>query len=791
MKQTSVLKEAARLHKLGLAIHWLHPKSKRPVELKWTTGPRKTWEYLKETYMEGLNVGVRLGGASHLTNGFLAVIDVDVKSKDERHRKEALAAAKKLLKGAECPVVKSGRGNGSRHYYCVTASPFKTFNPAASTEQVKALMPSKSPSKKELATLSEDEIKQGIRIANAWEISLYSDGRQVVLPPSIHPDSGKPYFWASHLTGKDSLPVLEFENAKDSKPKTPPVIKMDFLSSEEAKAEAPFDFEVTPVMVDWLDISDRIRRGILTGDDVTDRSAFLLPATSALVSAGCSRDEILTVLTDRKTFLGACAYDHSKSDSRARAALWLWKYTVKRVMEERDVVARFREAHEVKNLPALSEDDAKNQAKEFEDEWDWRQDITRTGQKGDGPPKSSIENVVLILTHAVSEVIFRRDEFCFRNSYGVDTVWGGKIGNAIQDDDIPKIKMWLGENYRFEPGKDIIYDAVTVIAYRNSFDPVKDWLEALPAWDGTARLGTWLVQNFEAEGDKEYLAQVFTKWITAMVLRVYEPGAKFDWMPIFEGAQGIGKSSFGRLLCGDSHFLDWLPNLADKDSALALQGMWAVEMSELATLKKNEIEVVKGFLTRTVDKVRPPFGRVWVESSRRCVFFGTTNRETYLKDDSGNRRFKPVKVGGLDFGALKRDRDQLFAEAKQLYQNGVRGYDLELTGAAADYERKIHVEKTMEDDSHTMKDLIESYLEKERDSDEDERSFKATKFRMIDLFSGQGPLWKWKLDNRNMQFAAKAVKLMGGEKWKSDGVVYWKMPKGDRFEETHTLLDFT
>lgn len=148
MKRTEIFKEAQRLYKLGFAIHWLHPKSKRPIESGWTTGPRKDWQYLSETYIDGLNLGVRLGTPSKMGEGYLAVVDVDVKSKDERHKKEAVAAAKKLLKGIKCPAVSSGRGNGSRHYYCLTKEPFKTFNPAVSEEKVKVSMPSKKPSKK-------------------------------------------------------------------------------------------------------------------------------------------------------------------------------------------------------------------------------------------------------------------------------------------------------------------------------------------------------------------------------------------------------------------------------------------------------------------------------------------------------------------------------------------------------------------------------------------------------------------------------------------------------------------
>ncbi len=201
-----VLREAQRLYKLGFAIHWLHPRSKRPLESGWTTGPRKDWERLKDTFTDSLNVGVRLGRASKINEkGFLAVIDVDVKSTEEKYCKEALAAAKALLQGKACPVVLSGRGNGSRHFYCVTKEPIPPFDAAKSEDRIKVYMPSAKPSKDELTSLTSEEIKNGMRLRRAWEISVMSEGRQVVLPPSIHPDSNRPYTWAKNFGDIEAL----------------------------------------------------------------------------------------------------------------------------------------------------------------------------------------------------------------------------------------------------------------------------------------------------------------------------------------------------------------------------------------------------------------------------------------------------------------------------------------------------------------------------------------------------------------------------------------------------------
>lgn len=793
MRYTEIFKEAERLYKMGFAIHWLHARSKRPVEAGWGSGPRKKWSHLAETYQPGLNVGVRLGAASPFKRGFLAVVDVDVKSKNPNHRKEALQAARRLLRGVDVPTVLSGRGGGSRHFYCLTPEPFKTWNPAASEDFVKVKQPSKKPSKKELKELSEEEIEAGWRISRAWEISLYSDGRQVVLPPSIHPDSGELYTWKTGLTVAGDLPLIAFEPEEtfDDAPSLNDVDSAPFgagvnwggpvreangsTERSEGAGRELAGFEVEPVDLGWLSISKEVRSGIVDGSGVDDRSAFLLKASSALLSAGLTQNEVLTVLTDPETFLGAVGYDHAKTKNRARAAAWVYKYTFKKVQKERSAGGIFGKASEARPSRKLTLEEQEEQAAEFAEMKDWKQDLVKGGQGGSGPPQKLVQNVVLILKNAVSPLVVKRDEFAYRDTYDLDTPWGGKKGHALNDDDVAIIKYWLGTKWRFEPNNNVISDALTVIAKQNSFDPVRDALDSLPEWDERPRLNTWLADHFEAQGDPEYLAQVFRKWMFAMILRVYEPGAKFDWMPIFEGAQGIGKSSFGRLLVGDKYFLDWLPNLNDKDSALSLQGMWGVEMGELSQFRKNELENIKAFITRTVDKLRPPYGRRLIESPRRCVFFGTTNRETYLIDETGNRRFKPVVVGSLDFEALRAERVQLFAEAKWLYdQKKETERTLDLSGQAKTYEQKIQLEKMVEDDSHAMAEAFENFVEKIAEGGV---KFDLTRFRILDLFQGVGCLQNWRPDNKNLQFASKMLKRRGARVRKVKGARVWELAK--------------
>ena len=766
-----VLAEAKRLYDMGFAIHWLHKKSKRPIESGWTTGPRKDWNYLKETYMPGLNVGVRLGAPSKVNGKFLAVVDVDVKSKSKTHDKEVSEGLSRLIKSTTLPEVTSGRGNGSRHYYILTDKPIKPFTALRSETKVKVPMPSVKPSKKELELLTPQEIADGLRLRPAWEIGVMGDGQQVVLPPSIHPDSGKAYAWRKNFDKRAAV-------IADVAPLTKPEIDKGSGESKTIEQEkVNQDFVTEVVDLEWLPISDKIKGMILTGEGVTDRSASLLPVSHALFKAGLNRNEILSVLTDPKTYLGRCAYEHAQTNSRKRAANWVWKYTLKKVFEEHSAEKLFAEPIQEARELSFDEETASEEA--FDEARHWTMDLELTK---DDKYRTNLKNTVLILEKA-GDGLFKRDLFALRDFYGANTPWGGKKDHALNDEDIHQIKLWLSNHYGIEPSDNTIGAALTILSKRNAFDPVFDWLEGLPAWDEKPRLDTWLKDHFHAKGHDEYLAQVFRKWIVGMVLRIYEPGAKFDWMPIFEGAQGVGKSSFGRLLVGDKFFLDWLPDLGNKDSALALQGVWAVEMGELASFRKNEIETVKAFITRKVDKVRPPYGERWLESPRRCVFFGTTNYETYLRDDSGNRRFKPVKVGRLDFQTLKDERDQLFAEAIWLYKSGFEtGETLDIEGDAKTYELQIQSEKMVSDDSVLMEDSMRAFIEKELKKEADER-FDFGKFRLQDLFEksgnnfqGPGPLQNWKFDSRSVQLATKALKNLKAEKWKSSGVKYWKLP---------------
>ena len=353
----------------------------------------------------------------------------------------------------------------------------------------------------------------------------------------------------------------------------------------------------------------------------------------------------------------------------------------------------------------LAEDRAQSARKEFSSEDDWRKGLELDRQ---GKVKDTLDNLVLAIRHdeGLRSIAFNlhRDGI----DAGESLPWK-QIKLGWNDSDFASLKVYLNKGYGvYAPTKT--KDALLAVASERAYHPVKEYLDALPVWDGVKRIDTLLTDYLGAE-DSAYTRAVIRKTLAAAVARIYQPGTKFDSVLILNGPQGIGKSTLFAKLAG-AWFSDslTLTDMRDKSGPEKLQGYWILELGELAGMKKTDVETVKSFLSRVDDKYRASYGLNVESHPRQCVIVGSTNTESgFLRDITGNRRFWPVRVNGESvrkpWQISGEDVLQVWAEAKTVYENGERLY---LEGDVAAMAVSEQAEAMETDD---REGLVRTYLD--------------------------------------------------------------------------------
>lgn len=254
-----------------------------------------------------------------------------------------------------------------------------------------------------------------------------------------------------------------------------------------------------------------------------------------------------------------------------------------------------------------------------------------------GKVENSIDNFYIILKN---HKIFKDKILKNLLSQGIEIIKSDGKLYPFQTVDADRMEQFIEKEYGIHNDKKFM-SALRVVAEEKAYHPVRTYLESLK-WDGKKRLDTAFTDYLGAE-NIPYNAMCLRLILSGAIERVYNPGAKFDYMLILKGGQGVGKSTFFRLLCGHN---EWYQDDFDnvKDSFDKTNGRWFCEVSELAAFKKAETERLKGFITLNQETHRIPYEPMSKIFPRQFVLFGTTNEEVFLSDITGNRRFPVVKV---------------------------------------------------------------------------------------------------------------------------------------------------
>lgn len=289
----------------------------------------------------------------------------------------------------------------------------------------------------------------------------------------------------------------------------------------------------------------------------------------------------------------------------------------------------------------------------------------------DGTVKSTIDNLLNILEQDENICDIYRYNTVSNKTYRL--LEDGTYRQWTDDDD--NELLWYIENVYdiYFPQK--FYSAFSIACSHKKINPLKDIIEN-KEWDGKPRIDKFLVDILKCEDD-DYHREVARMIFYGGINRLYQPGCKFDYMPIFIGPQGAGKSSIVKWLSlNDTYYTD-ISSIEGKDALENLQGVWICELSELlAMVKTKDVEAMKSFITRTIDRFRESYGRRSKEYPRTCIFIGTTNDYQFLSDKTGNRRYLPVKLN-LKMGEIYKKENYIkdyilecWREALYLYNNG-------------------------------------------------------------------------------------------------------------------------
>lgn len=597
----------------------------------------------KSAVGEGLNVGLVLGEASKLV-----CVDIDPKNGGLEWYDEN----KEILKDGIHEL--SGRGDGSRHIYFRHRFPEGT--------PIRKCVPEKG-------------------------VDFLAQGSQVITAPSTHSASYKPYTWESEsITDVEYVPYIEdlpdvwewITEACKRNPVSTNTIAIDAVPSNITT----YDRTRLLGKLESLDASAGRHNSIggwicdAVGAGLGDEEIFE-NAENWLAENGRSKDEqpnevenwirdARTKLSegqlgvDSRVTLGTLVVaDDRVADQKALAEI---EKTLGPLVEERAVYdSDLVESYRSTVLPEAR----------------WRARLT-SNQNGQ-PEKNSQRNVDVALRYCpeLARNIFW-DEFSRSPVVLGPLPWESgalrhrfpKKGREWGGSDTSNMISHMDSVHGLRMSKVVLEDALRGLEQSKPTNPPKNYFKELK-WDGIPRCKDFFKKYCNARGVPEsYMEEVSMQFVVSVVARVVDPGCQVDTVVVLESLQGFFKSEMVRVM-GVGWGKEGLDGLDTKDGMVTLQGKMLIELSEGETVTRHQSGVIKAFVSRATDTFRMPFDRRSHDYPRQCVFIMTTNQSKYLCDPSGARRFYPMPLyKNIDIEAIRRDRDQIYAEAYQLYLRG-------------------------------------------------------------------------------------------------------------------------
>ena len=476
-------------------------------------------------------------------------------------------------------------------------------------------------------------------IAHYKGLEFKSKGQQVVGAGCIHPESGKEY----------RVVQGDIKNIKDAPKELLHLLKDDVIFQDTGIQQFVDDAQTCNRFSEYLVTSAPLAIQGDQGDNTTFKVACR------------GRDFGLT------------------PDKTYELMSKLWNTNCQPPWGERELKQKIQNAY------IYNEDVAgkRNPASDFEVITEPNLDPNKIKIKWDvgnnGQLKKTLANTVTFFVIPDSELLdlFVFNEFTNDIEFVKPAPWHrGKLprNKVWTDNDAIQCKYYLSSEKHFDMATTTIHEAVINLARMKPYHPVRNYLKKLK-WDGVDRLDKWLV-TYAGVDDNEYTTTIGRKVLVAAVARVFNPGCKYDFMLVFEGKQGIYKSTLCSIL-GKSWYGDIILNTHDKDTVDAMRGKWIIEVSEMECTRRADTQALKAFVSRQCDRVRLAYARQTEDYPRQCIFVGTINPEAvgYLKDNTGNRRFWPVKCDRpIEIKKLEIDMDQIWAEAVMCYELGEELY---------------------------------------------------------------------------------------------------------------------